>query len=60
MTNQQWIDEAAFHLEEKRALCEHVQSTPGMPPEAVECAKNLVLLCEILLMQAVAKYLKAV
>lgn len=53
-----WLTEAARHLQEKTALCAEVQSNPHMPPEAIECAKNLKLLTEILLAKAVDKYLK--
>ncbi len=55
---QSWLDAAAFHWQDKRRIAREVASAPEMPPEAKECAKNLVLLCEILLLKAVEKYLK--
>ena len=56
---QSWIAEAAHQVQDKRRIYREVIATPGIPVEAIECAKHLVLLCEILLAQSVAKYLTA-
>ena len=56
-TAQSWLDVAAFQVQDKRRILAEVQAHEEMPPEAIECAKNLVLLTEVLLHQAIAKYL---
>jgi hypothetical protein len=56
---QTWVDAAAFHVQDKKRILAEMQAIPEAPPEAVECAKNLVLLCEVLLDRATAKYLES-
>jgi hypothetical protein len=58
VTAREWLCEAAHQVEEKEDLYVQVACNPDMPPEAIECAKNLVLLTKMLLMRCVAKYLK--
>lgn len=56
-TAQGWLRTAAFHLLDKRQLLAEAQANKAFPPEGIECAKNIVVMCDILMLKAIEKYL---